>query len=97
MPPGEIVAGIVGAGIKNARLRSAEAALGALQNVAAILGREEALRRRLSASGAKKLRWACLRRNHHARQQEWDIEQRSFLPKAQLRSKCRLRWRQHAN
>src|SRR5450830_1815834 len=53
MPPGEIVAGIVGAGIKNARLRSAEAALGALQNVAAILGIEEALRRRLSASGQR--------------------------------------------
>ena len=55
MPAGEIVARIVVSGIEAVRLRTAEAAGRALQNVAAVLGIERAVLRRARAGRAWQL------------------------------------------
>jgi len=55
MPTGEIVAGVIAPGIEAACLRPSETARRATENVAAVLGIEEAMLGRLAASGTRKL------------------------------------------
>ena len=64
MATGEIVGGIVRGDIESAGVYAAKTAIGALQNAAAVLEIEEALRRRMAACRAKKLHWRRLCRNH---------------------------------
>src|SRR5262249_45749609 len=52
MAPGEIVVGVIGTGVEAARLRAAEAALLAPENVAAVLGIEKPVLGRGGAGGA---------------------------------------------